>query len=330
MSFDLGRYDHSATGLVIGGFAPWHAGHVYLVEFARNYVDNLTIVVEERAAQPIPLDVRISWARELFAGSNVIALSDAGTSSDPESDRLASFLPQRLDFVFGSDFSGWKLAERLGARFIAVDPERLVVPVSSTAIRQDPLAHWQYLPRCVRPYYLRRVCIFGPESTGKTTLTNRLAQHFNTVAVPEYARPYLDAQNCELSAEDMPMIARGHMASEDALAREANRVLFSDTDLITTTIWSDWLFGSCAEWIREAADRRSYDLYLLLDVDVPWVSDRQRYLPEERQSFLDRCVKELESRNRPFLKLSGDWDARFNKAVEAVERLLAQLGSPVA
>src|SRR4030095_3819670 len=263
MSVDSARAPKSTTGLVVGGFAPPHSGHVYVIEFARHYADDLTIVVEERASQYIPLDVRLTWMRELFPASLVIAFDDCGNGPDSVKgdgyiDRLAYALEQRPDYVFCSETSGWKLAERLGSRFVAVDPERIVVPVHSIAIRQDPMSHWQYLPRCVRPYFLRRVCVFGPESTGKTTLTNRLAEHFNTIAVPEYARPYLDAQNCELSAEDIPMIARGHMASEDALARDANRVLFCDTDLITTTIWSDWLFGSCPQWIKEAADKRKY------------------------------------------------------------------------
>ena len=112
------------------------------------------------------------------------------------------------------------------------------------------------------------------------------------------------------------------MAAEDAIAFNSNRVLFCDTDLLTTTIWSDWLFKSCPNWIAEEANQRQYDLYLVTDVDVPWVDDVVRYLPEERKSFLDRCLKELDDRNRNFVLLSGDWQNRFDKAVEAVEQVL--------
>ena len=159
-----------------------------------------------------------------------------------------------------------------------------------------------------------------------------LAKHFNTVFVPEYARTYIETnsqrgrqegrEEYELSLEDIPFIARGQMAAEDAIAFNSNRVLFCDTDLLTTTIWSDWLFKSCPNWIAEEADDRKYDLYLVTDVDVPWVDDVVRYLPEERKSFLDRCLKELDDRSRNFVLLSGDWQNRFDKAVEAVEQVL--------
>ncbi len=203
-----------------------------------------------------------------------------------------------------------------------VDMLRAAVPISGTAVRNAPMKYWEYLPRCVRPYFVRRVCVFGPESTGKSTLVQDLASYFGTTAVPEYARTHLEAQGGAICAEDFPPIARGQMASEDALAMNANRVLICDTDLLLTTIWSDWLFGSCPEWIRAEAERRQYDLYLVTDVDVPWISDSVRFLPEERGTFLDRCLIELQSRSRPFRRISGSWEERLQTAVLAVQEIL--------
>jgi NadR type nicotinamide-nucleotide adenylyltransferase len=122
--------------------------------------------------------------------------------------------------------------------------------------------------------------------------------------------------------EDIPVIARGQIASEDALARHANRLLFCDTDLLLTTIWSEVLFEDCPSWIRVAAEARRYDLYLLLDIDVPWTDDQQRFLPHRRQEFFDRCRNALESLRRPFQIIRGDWSSRFTEACRVVQSLL--------
>ncbi|MFO0660240.1 MAG: AAA family ATPase [Polyangiaceae bacterium] len=164
--------------------------------------------------------------------------------------------------------------------------------------------------------------VFGPESTGKTTLAKRLAEHFDTVMVPEYARIHLERQQGAISADDLPRIARGQIASEDALARDANRVLICDTDPLATTIWSRELFGECESWIDEEATRRAYDLTLLTDVDVPWVADQVRYLPENRRTFFERCELALQTHQRTYVTLSGSWETRFTRACEAIEQAL--------
>ncbi|HTN77609.1 MAG TPA: AAA family ATPase, partial [Pirellulaceae bacterium] len=214
-------------------------------------------------------------------------------------------------------------ATELAATFIPVDPARSLVPISGTTIRAEPLKHWQYIPACVRPYFVKRVCIFGPESTGKSTLARELARHFATAHVSEFARELLDHKQGICEPGDIPLIARGQAAAEDALARHANKVLFCDTDLLTTTIWSDALFGECPAWIQRAAAARHYDLYFLLDVDVPWVDDAQRYLPHARRAFFERCQAALKSQNRNFQVIRGSWEERWAQAVRAVEQLLA-------
>jgi NadR type nicotinamide-nucleotide adenylyltransferase len=238
-------------------------------------------------------------------------------------DTVRRVLPAGPDYVFTSESYGFKLADVLGAEHVPVDCDRAVVPISGTTLREDPYGNWRYLPTWVRPYYARRVCVFGPESTGKSTLARDLAAHYGTVFVDEYARGLLDHKSGQCDPEDIPRIARGQVASEDAMARQANRVLFCDTDLLTTTIWSDVLFSDCPQWIRDEAERRQYDLYLLTDVDVPWVDDSQRYFPHAREAFMKRCVDALESRGRPHVIVSGSWDERFVQACRAVDEILS-------
>lgn len=196
--------------------------------------------------------------------------------------------------------------------------------MSGTKIRERPLAHWRSLPPCVRPYFVKRVVVFGPESTGKTTLCRDLAAHFQTVWVSEYARGMLDHKGAFCEPADIPLIARGHAAAEDALARQANRVLFLDTDGLMKVLYSEWYYGHCPESVRSAAAARRYDLTLLLDTDVPWVADWQRDLPHKRQELRERFEQILVEHGRPYRVIRGSWAERFEQARSAVEELLRE------
>ncbi|RYE93236.1 MAG: transcriptional regulator, partial [Myxococcales bacterium] len=224
-------------GLVLGKFMPPHLGHLYLTEFAQAHVDHLTVVVGSLAREPIAGELRHRWMSELLPRATVVHLTDE-LPQDPSEhpdfwtlwrEALRRVLPGPVDEVFASEPYGERLARELGASFVPVDIARAAVPVSGTAIRTDPMRHWDYLPRCVRPYFARRVCVFGPESTGKSTLAARLAAHYATVCVPEYARTYLEARAGHLTADDLEPIARGQLASDEALSRNANRLVVSDT-----------------------------------------------------------------------------------------------------
>jgi HTH-type transcriptional repressor of NAD biosynthesis genes len=320
-------------GMVLGKFLPPHAGHVYLVEVARRLCDDLTVVVGSLARESIPGALRVEWMRALFPGVRVVHLTDENPQDPSEHPRfweiwrasLLAALPRAPDLVFASEAYGARLAEVLGARFVPVDPGRLALPVSGSAIRRDPLASWAYLPRPVRPYFLRRVSVFGPESTGKTTLATRLAAHLGSLAVPEYARTHLEARpaGTAVSEDDLAAIARGQVASEEALAFEANRVLVADTDPLLTCVWSETLFGRTPAWLAAAAAARRYELTLLLDVDVPWVADAVRYLPDDRAPFFARCEAALRAADRRYVVLRGDHEARFTTACAALDALLA-------
>jgi HTH-type transcriptional regulator, transcriptional repressor of NAD biosynthesis genes len=318
--------------MILGKFLPPHAGHQYLVDFARRFCERLTVLVCSIAREPIPGELRYAWMRELFPGIRILHVAEELPQEPSEHPRFWEIwreaihrtVCEPIDFVFASEDYGHRLASELGATFVPVDLGRSAVGVSGSAVRAAPLKHWKHIPVCVRPYFVKRVCVFGPESTGKSTLARDLAAHFDTVHVPEFARGWLDPRQGVCTPADIPIIARGQLAAEDALARQANHVLFCDTDLLLTTIWSEVLFGDCPAWIREEAGRRCYDLYLLLDVDVPWVDDSQRYLPERRQEFFDRCRRGLDEHNRPHTTLRGDWADRFERACSEVRRLLIQ------
>lgn len=316
------------TGLVLGSFAPPHIGDVHVFEFAKNFVDQLRICVIHRDNDVIPIATRLSWLHQLSPGSQLVQIH---VSDDADPVTVSRHIVERMqaqgapvECVFGAGEPQRAIARSLNARFIPIGQQYARTEAES-AIADDPSKHWHLIPRIVRPNFVRRVCIFGPESTGKTTLAQNLAEHFSTVAALEWARLALDEQANELLETDLPLFARGQVASEDALAFEANRVLFCDTDPLITAIWSKWLYdGRCHQDVLDLANSRKYDLYLLTDIDVPWVADPQRYLPLEREKFFDCCLTELKQRNRQFAHIKGAWPRRLEAAVEAVEQLFSQ------
>lgn len=318
-------------GLVLGKFLPPHRGHQVLVDFGRASCERLTVLVCSRAEDPIPGALRHAWMREMFPDADVVHITEV-LPQEPKDHPDFWAIWRRVcleaaggpvDVVFASEPYGHRLAAELGATFAPVDLARAQVPVSGTAVRADPMGQWAQIPEVVRPYFVRRVCLFGPESTGKSTLARDLARHYGTVFVAEYARGLLDPKQGVCEPADIPAIALGQRAAEDALARHADRLLFCDTDALTTTIWSEVLFGGCPDWIRQEARERRYDLTLLLDVDVPWVDDAQRYLPHARREFFERCRAALEAHARPFRVVRGGWAERWEQATRAVDALLA-------
>ena len=328
------------SGLVFGKFMPLHDGHIHLLRFAQQSCQRLTILVCSLPTEPIPGEVRFQWVKEMFPAANVVHHYidiPQDPSEDPNfwsiwNDSIKRHCPdEEFDALFGSEDYGWKMAEKMGIQYIPVNRLRDLVPVSGTAVREHPMENWKYIPSVVRPYFVKRICLVGPESVGKSTMAKRLAEKYETPFVDEYARRLLDEYVAnrgykpgEVREEDIATIARGQIVTEDAMARRANRLLFCDTDLITTVYWSDFFFGKCPDWIAAEAERRKYDLYILLSPDTPWVDDHQRAMPEQekREAHHKWLEMELIRRGRPFVKISGDWQQRFDQACKAVDRLL--------
>jgi HTH-type transcriptional repressor of NAD biosynthesis genes len=324
------------VGMVLGKFYPPHRGHVYLCEFALAHVERLHIVVGTLSRETIPGAVRHSLVQELVPGATVHHLTDENPQDPSEHpdfwriwrESLLRILPEPVDFVFASEPYGERLASELGARFVPVDPARAILPIRATAIRQDPLSAWEDLPRAVRPYFVKRVCLMGPESTGKTTLAASLARDLQTVWVPEYARTHLAQQEGQPVLADFAPIALGQAASEQSLARDANRVLICDSDALTTALYAEALCGEVPAEVQALAEAGRYDLTLLTAPDVPYVPEPLRYLPHARERFFERCVQALEAHGRRYHVLSGGWAARRRSARAAIDALLAPAPAP--
>lgn len=176
---------------------------------------------------------------------------------------------------------------------------------------------------------LVKIVLFGPESTGKTTLSIQLAKHYNTVWVEEFARPYLqkiwnqERRTCE--TKDILPIAYGQMALENRLAKRADKVLICDTDLLETKVYSQEYYGGFVDpKLEKGANESSYDLYLLTYIDTPWEADDLRDRPGLRLEMFNAFQKALEDHNRPYILLKGDKESRFSEATKAIDKIIKQ------
>jgi NadR type nicotinamide-nucleotide adenylyltransferase len=164
-----------------------------------------------------------------------------------------------------------------------------------------------------------KIAITGPESTGKSLLSERLAAHYRTLWVPEYARVYIDRLNRPYTRDDILKIARGQLRSEHRLQRDVSRFLFCDTELIVTKIWSEFKYGTCDPWILEQIEKNRYDLYLLCYIDLPWEDDPQREHPHLREELFNLYLQEMTERNLPFRVISGKGPQRLKRSVAIID-----------
>jgi HTH-type transcriptional repressor of NAD biosynthesis genes len=179
------------------------------------------------------------------------------------------------------------------------------------------------------PINLVKVVLFGPESTGKTTLSRHLARYYNTVWTPEFARAYLqkkwnnERKTCE--KEDLLPIAIGQMKLENKLAKRADKVLICDTDLLETKVYSEEFYDNFVdENLEKAASENYYNLYLLTYIDTPWEKDDLRDRQEQRLEMFNAFEKSLKDNNKPYILLKGDKETRLKNAVKAIDKIIAE------
>jgi len=320
-------------GLVIGKFDPFHRGHGHLVAAAESRCERVTAIVCATTGDSVPAPVRAEWLSALHPALEVlVADQDALGLDDDDSEGWAratvDLLGSTPDVVFTSEAYGDAYAGFLGCLHVLVDRERRTVPVSGSAIRADPLGHLEFLEPAVRAYYVRRVCLIGAESSGKTTLASALAEAFGTVWAPELGHLYQalgrDDPHGPWESREFVYIARLHAWLEDFQAALANRVLFCDTDLHTTALWHEaFLDAPVPAEVTQLAQTRSYDLYLLCDLDIPFRQDGYNLREVGRRGWMQaRYRRQLESSPTPWVSVSGPLAHRVATASRAITEQL--------
>jgi NadR type nicotinamide-nucleotide adenylyltransferase len=169
---------------------------------------------------------------------------------------------------------------------------------------------------------IKKIAVVGPESTGKSTISEQLAAHYKTVWVPEYARGYCEKLTAPCTWQDEINMFRGQLALEKELLPSANRLLICDTTFITVKIWSDYMFGKSPQEVLDELPRHPYDLYLLMDIDTPWQEDPLRDFPHLREHFMEVWHRELHNLEASYVVISGLKAERLKNAVTAIDQYL--------
>ena len=318
-------------GLVIGKFMPLHQGHIALIRFAAAQCDELIVSMSFTPHDPIDAQLRFAWICAHFKNEPHIKPALIADDFDDESlplrertrhwaDVMQRVYPS-IDVLFSSEDYGGPFAINLGAAHQPFDPPRSQFPVSATKIRQHPFAYWQYIPPEVRPYFVKKICLYGPESTGKSTMATRMAERYNTVSVPEVARELITSN--DFTVDDIIRI--GHAQTQRVIdqSKVANKLLFCDTDVITTQIYSQHYLHIIPPVLYELEKQVTYDAYVLFDTDVAWVADGLRDLGDRRQSMFEVFRNALDVRGIPYTVVRGDYHEREAQVAAVADKLLS-------
>lgn len=166
-----------------------------------------------------------------------------------------------------------------------------------------------------------KIAITGPESTGKSQLAEQLADYYKTVWIPEFARVYLSKIDRPYNYDDILEIAKGQVQSAEAILPMANKICFSDTELLVTKIWCDVKYGKCHPWIIENLKKQDFDLYLLMDIDLAWEFDPLREHPHQRRFLFDRYKNELDKLGFNYRVISGVGEERLKNALSFLKAI---------
>jgi HTH-type transcriptional repressor of NAD biosynthesis genes len=327
-------------GLVFGKFYPLHQGHLALIDFALKHCKRVTVVVCATDSEHIDGETRKLWIEMSYLLERRVepihfpydesVLPNTSVSSREVSrvwaEQFSRMLPD-VTAVFTSEPYGEYVAEYMQIAHFSFNPERNIVPVSATQIRQHPLTYWQYLSEAAQPEFVQRIALLGTESTGKSTLARELAEHFGVDHVQEAARDMVPNSE-KVSYPDLQDILKAQTEAVQAATFEASmndeKFIFVDTALPTTRAYSQYLFQKELYvppkrefWLRA-------DLYLVLDREAPYVQDGSRLPEKQRNALQDALEREIEGLENVVWIRGNDWQDRRQQAIAAVEHFLKQ------
>lgn len=327
-------------GGTIGKFTNLHLGHLNMFITALCVVDQLYIMVSGNETDVVPLSTRYKWLCELFADNQNVHIikhidnipsgevDDDGTIIDPTvwdkwKAEFELHLP-KLDYFVSSDMYGKKAAEVLGCRWLPIDPQREMHPISSTAIRETLLENWSFMSAPAKRSFHKRVAVVGPESTGKSILVESFRLRNIGTPIQEYGRMITGVKE-EVDEKDFEAIVKiqDNWVNEYAYKAEMP-VTVTDTEAFTTYLFSHLYLDKPLEMALEYAKKQHFDLYIVLAPTVKWVQDGTRIVEKQKQRewFFEEMLKFLVDNNCNYVVVSDtDFNERTEQAHAAVRKL---------
>lgn len=322
-------------GFVFGKFLPFHKGHEAMINFALQKCDFLSILICCSDKESIPCTVRKHWIESTFSKIeqkevivyNYLESELPNTSvSSREVSKLWSAIFSNLfplhNVLITSESYGNYVAEYMGIQHVPYDIKKEHFPISSSILRKDIFSNFKYLPYSVKPDYAIKIVLLGSESTGKTTLAKRLSKHFECSLVEETAREIIANSN-DFSIDDLYKVANAHAINIDSAILKDCPLIIIDTDIHITLSYAKFIFAKTLNIENAVFNSNKANLYLYLNNDVVFEQDGTR-LNEEARNLLDISHRQIiqEYGINP-IEVNGNWDERFTKAVEHIEKLIA-------
>jgi HTH-type transcriptional repressor of NAD biosynthesis genes len=329
------------VGIYGGCFNPLHMGHIRCIIKAANCCRELYIILcYAPKRKEIDCRLRYRWLYLLtkhIGNTKILLLEDNTESKADYTNELAikdgEYIKKQIGKPIDVVFHGSDYGEDSFWRVVYPESQMVSIPrdeISSTQIRENPYKYWEWIPNIVKPYYVKKVLLVGGESTGKSTLTINLANHFNTNYIDEAGREISLRSGTDkmMLQEDYTEILLRHKQNEMDAIKQSNKVLFIDTDALITKFYLEFLDKDVSEQNMVLADAidgiNKYDLILFFEPDVEFVQDgsRNEVISDNRLKYSERIKEILREHNRNFVCICGDYQGRYEKAVEAVERLI--------
>ena len=321
---------------VFGKFLPFHKGHEAMINFALSKCDFLTVLVCCSDKESIPDTSRKAWIEKAFEKEknieirtfNYLETELPNTSESSESvskiwsEIFKKQFPDYSLFITSEEYGNF-VAAFMGIEHIAFNIPRNLFPVSSSAVRGDLFANWKFLPDSVKSDLAIKVVVLGTESTGKTTLTEKLSKHYNCSLVSETAREIIANSN-NFSFEDLNVAATEHAKRINKTILADNTLVIIDTDIHTTKSYARFTFKKELEISTEIYNSNRANIYLYLNNDVEYLQDGTR-LSEEARNLLDLSHRQILLEYKiNIIEIKGNWDERFEKAVEEINKLITR------
>ena len=315
------RYE---IGVVIGKFYPLHKGHQFLIETAIKNSERLYIIICTKDNEVPNPSIRLKWLKKLYNHPNIIIKEIVDIYDQNDSELWAELTKKIIgcspDVAFTSEKYGHEYTRYLKCVHELVDIDRINIPISGSLIRNNPFQYWDYLHEIVRQFYTIRFVFCGAESTGKTTLSYRLASKFKIAWIPEYGREY--CKDVKIwSIKDFENIANKQNEIENEAAQH-NKIIICDTDSLTTNVWAERYTQKKNNFKPDYCDNTYYIFSHVEGTELIDDGTRTDSNDEIRSWMHKELLETMTASGRPVIILTGTYKQRYKQAKEYIINIL--------